>query len=370
LQTAANGIIITNSEGIIEWVNPAFTLLTGYSPEEAIGKNPRELVKSGQHPPEFYAQIWQTITAGEVWSGRVVNKRKDGTLYTEEQTITPVRDDLGRISHFIAIKQDASKQESAEKMALERERLTASLKKEQEYNANIQHVIDTLAHDLRTPLTVIATARDLLSHYFDRIDPAKRQQKLDTIGKQLNYVTELLNDLTLVAGSTLNHRQLQPRPISIATLCQVMAQQMHDSTGENHQMVFINREGIETAVLDEVLLNRILLNLLSNAIKYSPAHTTIHLELTHEKGQNWLTLRISDQGSGISQSDLPHIFDPFFRANAVRISHIAGTGLGLSIVKNCVEQHQGHIHVESALGVGSTFTIHLPLNLPPGQPIP
>ena len=361
LQTAANGIIISDSEGTIEWVNPAFTVLTGYTPAEAIGQNPRDLVKSGHHPREFYAELWATIKAGKVWSGRVVNKRKDGTIYTEEQTITPVMDNLNRITHFIAIKQDATKQEAAEQMALERERLTASLKKEQEYNATIQHVIDTLAHDLRTPLTVIATTRDLLSHYFDRIDPAKRQEKLDTIGKQLTYVTELLNDLTLVAGSSLNHRDLQLRPVKLATLCQLMVEEMQESVGQQHVLQFVNEAGIETAVVDEVLINRILLNLLSNAIKYSPAGTEVRLTLGREEG--WLTLSVTDHGSGISQEDLTRIFEPFYRVAAVRASHIPGTGLGLSIVQNCVQQHQGQIHVQSALGAGTTFVVKIPINL-------
>lgn len=364
LETAANGIVITDRNGLIEWVNPAFTVLTGYTASEALGKNPSQLVKSGQHPPEFYAHMWQTIMAGQVWSGRTINRRKDGTLYTEEQTITPVSGEFGHITHFIAIKQDASKQELAEQMALEKERLLASLKKEQEYNATIQHVIDTLVHDLRTPLTVISVARDLLSDHHDRIDALKRQQKLDTIAQQLNYATELLNDLTLVAGSSLNHRVLQPHVLNVAALCDLMVEAVAESAGRNHTLSFENATGVSTAVLDEVLLNRILINLLSNAIKYSPAGSQIKLQVEPD-GRNWLIFRVIDQGRGIAESDLPHIFQLFYRVEAVRASHIAGTGLGLSIVQNCVEQHHGRIEVESTLGEGSIFTVRLPSNLTP-----
>lgn len=106
LEAAANSIVITDRNAHIQWVNPAFTKLTGYSLEEAIGKNPNELVKSGAHDPSFYDAMWKTILAGQVWFGKLVNRRKDGTLYSEEQTITPVYGADGQISHFIAVKQD------------------------------------------------------------------------------------------------------------------------------------------------------------------------------------------------------------------------------------------------------------------------
>ena len=126
LTAAANGIVITDREGVIVWVNPAFATLTGYSLVEAVGKNPRDLVKSGQHPVAFYQDLWRTIVAGHVWSGEMVNRRKDGSLYPEQQTITPVRDAGGKITHFIAIKLDLTEARRAEevlRMSEERYRL-------------------------------------------------------------------------------------------------------------------------------------------------------------------------------------------------------------------------------------------------------
>jgi len=113
LEAAANAIVITNQNGTIQWTNPAFTRLTGYSVEDAIGQNPR-ILKSGEHSPGFYKQLWQTILSGEVWQGELINKRKDGSLYTEEMTITPVRNTQGKITHFIAIKQDITARKRAE----------------------------------------------------------------------------------------------------------------------------------------------------------------------------------------------------------------------------------------------------------------
>ena len=116
LNAAANAIVITDTNGMIEWVNPAFSTLTGYTFEEALNKNPRDLIKSGEHEPGFYKTMWSTILSGKVWHGEVINRRKDGSLYDEEQTITPLKDDNGKITHFISIKQDISQRKRTEKI--------------------------------------------------------------------------------------------------------------------------------------------------------------------------------------------------------------------------------------------------------------
>src|SRR5271157_570142 len=113
LETAAVGIVITDRQGTVEWINPGFTRITGYSWDEIVGKNPR-LLNSGKHPAAFFADLWNTILAGSPWEGEIVNRRKDGSLYTEEQVITPVRDGLGAITHFVAIKQDVTARRQAE----------------------------------------------------------------------------------------------------------------------------------------------------------------------------------------------------------------------------------------------------------------
>ena len=115
LEAAANAIVITDFEGTIVWANHAFTTMTGYSKEEVLGKNPR-LLKSGEQPESYYAELWSTISSGKVWQGEIVNRRKDGTTYTEEMTITPVTRDVGNADdrHFIAIKQDITERKRAE----------------------------------------------------------------------------------------------------------------------------------------------------------------------------------------------------------------------------------------------------------------
>jgi PAS domain S-box-containing protein len=126
LEAAANAIAIVDRKGTIQWVNQAFTRLTGFEPQDAIGQNPRVL-KSGAHPPEFYKQMWQTVTNGSVWHGALTNKRKDGSLYQEEMTITPVRSQRGDITHFVAIKQDITERLRAEERLRETEQFFRSV---------------------------------------------------------------------------------------------------------------------------------------------------------------------------------------------------------------------------------------------------
>ncbi len=358
LAAAANAIVITDHDGVVEWVNPAFTTLTGYTLVAVQGQS-LSLLKSGVHDDAFYQDLWQTVLSGQVWQGRITNRRKDGTLYVEEQTITPVYNRAGEITHFIAIKQDVTERERSEQLQLERERLRANLKKEQELNALVKKAVTALSHDVRNPLTVIANAKQMLVRYFDRLDVDKRREKLDLIGKQLQYVLELLNDMTLVVSGSLNQVDLKPSLVSLPALCLATIEQIKATMGGNHRFQFVSDGRIDYVELDETLVSRILLNLLSNAVKFSPAGSEIRLEV--DRSEAWLIFRVVDAGMGIDEADLPHIFEPFYRSEAVRT--VGGTGLGLNIVKECVERHQGQVSVESQPGEGSTFTVALPLAL-------
>ncbi|NWG16156.1 MAG: PAS domain S-box protein [Chloroflexi bacterium] len=356
LRFAANAIVITDQDGLIRWANPAFTTLTGYTFEEAQGLK-TNLLKSGVQDAAFYEVLWSTILSGQVWQGRLVNRRKDGSLYIEEQTITPVRDGSGAITHFVAIKQDITEREQAEQMRLEQERLKLNLRKEQELNVLVQKAVSTLFHDIRTPLAAIGTAKDMLNLYFDRINEEQRREKLESIDRQLRYVLELLDDMMMVVTGSLNYDVFKPAPVNLPALCQASIGEIRMAAGSGHRFRFVTDGRIRTAKVDEMLVSRILLNLLSNAVKFSPEASEIRLELSRQ--DDWIVLRVIDQGIGIAEADQPHIFEPFYRAESAR--GVGGTGLGLNIVRDCVTRHQGQVSVESRLGAGATFTVRLPL---------
>jgi signal transduction histidine kinase len=260
---------------------------------------------------------------------------------------------------------DITDQQRYEQSALENERLTTNFRKEQEHNSLIQRSIAALAHDLRTPLAVIATSKDLMLNYFDKLTEAKRKEKLESIGKQLEFALELLDDTVLSVRGTLNERPFHPSVVHLAKLCKVSIEEVGVSYHAENRLHFINMAKINTVFVDEILVSRVLLNLLSNAIKYSPDGGEIRLEL--DQTDTNLVIRVIDFGMGMSEETQAHIFEPFYRATELSPT-IKGTGLGLSIVHDCVMRHNGQIEVQSRLGFGTTFTVYLPIQQP--QPVP
>ena len=206
-------------------------------------------------------------------------------------------------------------------------------------------------------MAVIASAKYSLDLYFDRLDDQKRREKLDSIGRQIHYMVELLDNVVMTVKGNLDYAAFKPVPVNLATLCQICVTEIQETSGRNHHLIFVTDGQITTAPIDETLVSRILLNLLSNAVKFSPEASDIRLELSRRAHR--IVLHVIDQGMGIADADLPHIFEAFYRTEAAQ--HVRGTGLGLNIVKDCVDHHQGHIYVESQVGIGTTFTVELPL---------
>ncbi|MDX2076729.1 MAG: ATP-binding protein [bacterium] len=251
---------------------------------------------------------------------------------------------------------DITEQKRYEESLRENDHFITRFRKEQEHHALIQRSVSALSHDLRTPLSVIATSKDLLLRYFDKLTKEKRKEKLDSIGRQLEFALELLDETVLTVTGTMNERPFHPMPINLAKLCQVSVDEVGMSYGAENRLRFVNMGQVDMVLADEILVSRILLNLLTNAVKYSPNNAEIRLEL--DRNKEYVVLRVVDKGVGIHADNLPHIFEPFYRV--LEMKEISGTGLGLSIVKECVERHHGHIHVESQLGKGTTFTVELP----------
>jgi PAS domain S-box-containing protein len=347
-------IALADLEGRLTYVNTAFLKLWKLkNVQQALGRS----VLTFWQNPEAAQIVIKAIAEQNNYVGELTALLADGTTAEVAMTASMVRDENGHPICMMGSFNDITAQKQAEAIALENERLRMRFQKEQEQNILIQRIISMLSHDLRTPLTLIASSTQMLDLYFDRISEASRREKLDIIGRQVQLALEMLEDTVLTARGNLNERQFDPKPINLMALCQVSLHEIRIAQNSEHQMVFSNPGQVETVLADEVLVSRILLNLLSNAIKYSPKDTEIHLEL--DRRDDRIVLRVTDQGMGISPADLPYIFDPFYRAS--NAAGISGTGLGLSIVKDCVTRHQGRVSVSSTLGQGTTFTVELPL---------
>jgi len=257
-----------------------------------------------------------------------------------------------RVTHVYHLMQDLTRLIPAE---------PANPTQDREYIANMKQLIAGVAHDVRVPLSAILLSRDLLSRYSDRMDAVHRNEKLDEIGVQVDYLRELFEDLSAFTANAPETLELRLRPHDLDALCRHIIADIQSlrspvNGAPARRITFVNQGDIRQVKLDEVKVSRILQNLLSNAVKYSPADTEVRLEINRCDDQ--LIFKVIDQGMGIKVEDRMRIFDPFFRADTVRFLH--GTGLGLSIVQNCVRLHNGSIDVESAPGLGATFTVKLP----------
>ena len=357
LESAANAIVITNREGIIQWANTAFTTFTGYSPAEAVGRQPGELLKSGKHNHAFYQAMWETILAGNVWRGEMINRRKDGTLYTEEMTVTPLNDERGGISHFIAVKQDVTQRKALEEQFRQAHKMEA-----------IGQLAGGVAHDFNNMLAVILGNATLIEM---ELSPAEQQHALREISHAAERATSLTRQLL-----TFSRRQtLQAQPLDLNDIVTGMVKMLHRIIGED--ITLQTRLLTDGAPVhgDPGMLEQVLLNLTVNARDAMLNGGEIAVTLTQTtfdgatglrppaRPGEYVRLSVSDTGNGIAPEHLPRIFEPFFTTKDVG----KGTGLGLATVHGIVEQHHGWIEVESSPGEGATFHVYLPRLVVPAK---
>ncbi len=351
IEQAAEAVIITNSAGVIQYVNPAFEVTTGFSREEAIGQKPG-ILKSGMHDPEFYKELWKTIKAGEVWSGRFINRKKDGSFYYEDATISPVRDSSGKINNFVAVKRDVT--ETVE--------LTRQLLHSQKMEA-IGTLAGGIAHDFNNLLQVVLGYCEILME--------KRQlkgsdhedlRKIHSAGKKgAELVRKLLtfsrNEEAKLVSVNLNTEIAHIRELLYRTITKSI--QIHLHLDGN-----LNQVEAEPSQITQILMN-----LAVNARDAMPDGGVLTIKTENvfldeeycsrfleAKPGNYVALTVSDTGFGMEKETMDHIFEPFFSTKDVG----KGTGLGLATVYGIVKQHNGRLTCESEPGKGTTFRIYFP----------
>ncbi len=250
---------------------------------------------------------------------------------------------------LLAIGNDITERKQAERARLE-------VYKERELLELKERFISRMSHEFRTPLAVILSSKETLEHYFDRLTPERRQEKLHQIEEHVRYITALLDDVLLLSKGQAGKMEFQPVPMNLMIVCQTMFEQIQLIDKTEHKFTFTASGVLEGIKVDERLLQHILINLLSNAIKYSPEGGEVRLALSRDGDA--AVIQISDEGIGIPEEDQVHLFEPFRRASNVK--SIKGTGLGLAIAKESADAHGGAIICESEVGKGTTFTVRLP----------
>jgi PAS domain S-box-containing protein len=273
---------------------------------------------------------------------------------------------LGQISNHVAIAlQQAEMNQYLEAQVRERTQqlenslaeLERALMREKELGELKSRFISMTSHEFRTPLATIQAASDLLKKYGDKMTPEKRRERLDKIQQEVKKMTELLEEVLTIGKASAGKLTKQPVPLDVNQLVRECLEGVNHLVSAKHTLVVENHwQSIEEFWADPHLLQQAVTNLLSNALKYSPQGGRITLTVGGN-GQE-LTIAIADQGIGIPEAELPHIFESFYRAN--NVGNISGTGLGLAIAQAAVEQHSGRIEVHSVEGEGTTFTIHIP----------
>jgi PAS domain S-box-containing protein len=349
-------IIITDISGYIQWVNSAFTKLNGYSVEEAIGKMPGELVRSGKQDNGFYKIFWDTILSKKVWSGEIINRRKDGSLYYEEETITPVLDSEGNISNFIAIKIDISDRKKAEN--------ELKLARAQAEKANIakSEFLSRMSHELRTPMNSILGFAQLLQ--MNELKPVQKKS-VNHILNSGTHLLNLINEVLDVSKIDAGRMVLSPETVDIKSVINEMIDFVRPDAMKRNIKIELDQPSDKPVYVtaDRQRFKQALLNLIGNSVKYNRDGGSVRIKAEFREGvgsgEKVVRILVRDTGYGISDANIEKLFIPFERIGAEKTG-TEGTGLGLSITKKLIEAMHGTVGVESKPGEGSTFWIELP----------
>ncbi len=342
-------VVITDLNGTIEYVNPRFTQLTGYTLTEAIGKNPR-ILKSGEMSPEEYHRLWRTITAGGEWRGEFHNRKKNAELYWEFASISPIRDPEGNITHFLAVKEDITERKRAEE---EIRKLNADLTRRalelDAINGELEAFSYSVSHDLRAPLRGIdGFSQALQEEYGDRLDEQARHY-LERVRAASRRMAQLIDDMLTL--SRVTRSEMRREEVDLSGLARTIATELEKTQPERQVEFDIHPDVV--ACGDARLLGGVLENLLGNAWKFTCQHPQARIEfgVLHQEGEEVYFVR--DDGAGFDMAYADKLFGAFQRLHAQ--TEFPGSGIGLATVQRIVLRHGGRVWAEGAVERGATF---------------
>ena len=350
VEQAAESIVITDTDGAIQYVNPAFERASGYSRDEVRGQHPRFL-KMGVPDEEFYQGVWKTITSGQVWTGRFTNKRKDGSFFEEEATISPVRERSGKIVNFVAVKRDVTKEIELEKQLLHAQKMEA-----------VGRLAGGVAHDFNNLLTAIIGYGQLVQGRLGADHPLRPEVKeiLDAGHRAAELTSQLL---------AFSRRQtLIPRNINLNDTIANLMKMLQRIIGEDVDVRFRASPELYLVFADAGQIDQVMMNLAVNARDAMPGGGRLVIETRNvtvdeaycrehlwARPGNYAQISVSDTGLGMDAETQRRIFEPFFTTKEIG----KGTGLGLAVVYGIINQHGGFIHLYSEPGHGTTIKVYL-----------
>jgi len=352
VQQSPVSIIITNLEGCIEYVNPKFCNLTGYSKQEVMGKNPN-ILQSGVAHSELYKNLWETILAGKEWRGEFQNKKKNGEYYWEDALISPILNSDGAITHFLAVKEDITDRKQFEKHLLQTQKMES-----------IGNLAGGIAHDFNNILFPIVGMSELLLE--DLPPDSLEHENANEILKAGKRGSDLVKQI-LTFSRQNEHKMM---PVRIQQILKEVLKLSRSSIPVDIEIKQNIQQNCGMVDADPTQVHQIAMNLITNAyhaaetsggeiiVKLSEINCNVYdLQGTSLSPGFYAVLAVSDNGVGIDPTVLEKIFEPYFTTK----EQGKGTGLGLSVVYGIVKEHKGDIKVDSEIGNGTTFTIYLPM---------
>ncbi|RMF94951.1 MAG: PAS domain S-box protein, partial [Candidatus Schekmanbacteria bacterium] len=345
-------IVITDKDANIQYVNPAFQRTTGYSPNEVLGLNPR-ILQSGEHSKEFYENMWNTLTSGKTWEGEFINKRKNGQIYYEEASISPVFDSSGKIINYVGVKRDVTDSKMKEEQLLQSQKMES-----------VGRLAGGVAHDFNNILVgILGYSELILTSIENNSEVKKYAEEIRNAGERASALTR-----QLLAFS--RKQVIEPKIINLNQLIENIRNMLSRIIGEDIEIrLKLQERGLGTIKVDPDQMAQVLLNLAVNARdamakggKIVIKTSNVELEKKYIKEEadvisgKFVLLSFADTGIGMDKETQKKIFEPFFTTK----KEGKGTGLGLSTVYGVVKQSGGYITVHSRVGKGTVFKIFLP----------
>ncbi|MCK5879858.1 MAG: PAS domain S-box protein, partial [Holophagae bacterium] len=351
IEQAGEAIIITDKEATIQYVNPAYEKITGYTSEEVIGENPR-ILNSGVQDGAFYKKMWETLASGEAWSGRLVNRKKDGTLYTEETTISPVFDLSGKVVNYVGVKRDVTQELTMEEQFRQSQKMEA-----------VGKLAGGVAHDFNNLLGVIMGYTELAQN---QIGP---DHGISKHLKAIERAAERSAGLTRQLLAFSRKQKLESKVINLNDLLKNLEKMLRRVIGEDIEFMTAYTDDLDKVEADPGQIEQIIMNLAVNARDAMPEggkltieSANVYLDERYARTHlgtipgRYVMLAVLDTGSGMDEETRSRIFEPFFTTK----EEGKGTGLGLSTVYGIVKQSGGHIWCYSEPDKGTTFEVYLP----------
>ncbi|MFA8436959.1 MAG: PAS domain S-box protein [Marinifilaceae bacterium] len=353
LEQSPSSVIITDLNGRIEYVNPKFCAISGFDAEEVNGKNPR-ILNSGLNPRSTYQSLWEHLQDGKEWNGEFLNRKKNGDLYWERANISPVKDNGGRITHYIGVKEDIT-----ERKKIEQDLMAAKVRAEE--SDHLKSVfLANMSHELRTPLNAIIGFSNLCDEALPKDKILEFVQLINKSGHQLlSIIEDVLNFSCLERGQSDLKNEKFLLENFLLDFYNLAKDKRENENKEDIEIHLKPDSGYVQVVVetDAQKLQQVLMNLFKNALKFTDIG---HVEIGYVVKGDRLNLFVKDTGVGISKEKQDVIFESFRQGDNSTTRRFGGAGLGLSLSKRVIELMGGEIWVESEIGLGAKFWISLP----------